>query len=261
MKDHCALQIRSNHGIGIIASLFGCASSIFNNEMPWVHHIPVEKARKVFARGVPDLEGGLGKRVIETYRYYHERLRGYPRSREAIRITQPDLQGPFDIFPLVLGSDCFVSLYDDPEFCRKALEVIVETYCQFRELVGPLLTDGYGGDAVFAHGFLCGGRVLLKVDTAAINLSREMYRQLEKAGDARIFEHFGHCGGGSPHYCGPPREWHLAEMSDARPRSLTSATPKCTRWRPSTHSGALRVSRSPAGAHIRAATACPRSMS
>jgi hypothetical protein len=106
-KDHCALQIRGNHGIGIIASLFGCQSSIFNNEMPWVSPISFKEAKRTFAGGVPDLNRGLGKKVIATYHYYHDRLKSYPKTYQALRITQPDLQGPYDIFHLVVGNDCF----------------------------------------------------------------------------------------------------------------------------------------------------------
>jgi len=219
-KDHCALQIRSNHGIGIIASLFGCESSIFNNEMPWVSHITLEEAKKAFKRGIPEFNKGLGKKVTETYQYYHERLKEYPKTYQAIRITQPDMQGPYDIFHLVVGNDCFLYHYDHPEFCKEALEVITETYIRFREFVDPLLTDSYNNDSVFVHGFLCGGKVLLKNDTAAINLSQEMYHNYETIWDARIFEHFAGYGGGSLHYCGLERDWHYGEMIDKNLRSI-----------------------------------------
>ena len=157
-KDHCALQIRSNHGIGIVASLFGCESSIFNNEMPWVSHLPMEEAKKAFGRGIPDFNQGLGRNVIETYHYYHDRLNDFPKTYQAVRITQPDMQGPYDIFHLVVGNDCFLLVYDDPQFCREALGVITETYIRFREFIEPLLTDRCKEDAVFVHGFLCGGK-------------------------------------------------------------------------------------------------------
>lgn len=225
-KDHCALQIRSNHGIGIIASLFGCESSIFNNEMPWVSHISLEEAKRAFARGVPDFNQGLGKKVIETYHYYHDRLKDYPRTYQAVRITQPDMQGPYDIFHLVVGNDCFLLVYDDPQFCREALGIITETYIRFREFVDPLLTDSCNSDAVFVHGFLCGGKVLLKNDTAAINLSQQMYHDYETIWDTQIYEHFADQGGGSLHYCGLERDWHYQEMSDKNLRAINFGNPE-----------------------------------
>ncbi|TFG61859.1 MAG: hypothetical protein E4H36_09415 [Spirochaetales bacterium] len=225
-KDHCALQIRSNHGIGIIASLFGCKSSVFNNEMPWVSHISLDDAKKAFAGGVPDLNQALGKKVVDTCSFYHERLKSYPRTYQAVHITQPDMQGPFDIFHLILGNDCFLLVHDDPQFCREALEVITETYIRFREFVNPLLTDNYNGDAVFVHGFLCGGKVILKNDTAAINLSETMYHDFETVWDERVYEHFAGCGGGALHYCGPERDWHYREMSDKNLRAINFGNPE-----------------------------------
>lgn len=219
-KDHCALQIRSNHGIGIIASLFGCTSSIFNNEMPWVSHIPLEEAKKAIGRGVPNLNQALGQKVTDTCHYYHDRLKAYPNTYRAVHITQPDMQGPFDIFHLVLGNECFLLVYDDPMFCREALEVITETYIRFRESVDPLLTDGYAEDAVFVHGFLCGGKVILKSDTAAINMSASMYHDYESKWSSRIYEHFADQGGGSLHYCGQEMEWHYREMEDKNLRAI-----------------------------------------
>jgi hypothetical protein len=225
-KDHCALQIRSNHGIGIIASLFGCRSSIFNNEMPWVSPLSPAEAKKAFAGGVPDFNRGLGKKVVDTYAYYHDRLKEYPGTCRAVRITQPDLQGPYDIFHLVVGNDCFLLAYDEPRFCREALTVITETYIRFREFLEPLLSDSCGGDAVFVHGFLCGGKVLLKNDTAAVGLSRQMYHDYETVWDARIYEHFADRGGGSLHYCGPERDWHYREMSDKNLRAVNFGNPE-----------------------------------
>lgn len=225
-KDHCALQIRSNHGIGIIASLFGCKSSVFNNEMPWISHISPEDAKKAFGGGVPDFNQALGKKVIDTYRHYHERLKSYPKTYQAVHITQPDMQGPFDIFHLVLGGECFLLVHDDPRFCGEALEVITETYIQFREFIDPLLTDRRNGDAVFVHGFLCGGKVLLKNDTSAINLSQAMYHDFETVWDEKIYGHFADCGGGGLHYCGPEREWHYREMCDKNLRAINFGNPE-----------------------------------
>lgn len=225
-KDHCVLQIRSNHGIGIIASLFGCKSSIFNNEMPWVSHISLEDAKKAFARGVPNFNKALGEKVIDTYHYYHDRLKDYPKTYQAVRITQPDMQGAYDIFHLVVGNDCFLYVYDDPQFCREALGVITETYIRFREFVDPLLADSYNTDSVFVHGFLCGGKVLLKTDTAAINLSQQMYHDYEAIWDTRIFEHFSKQSGGSLHYCGLERDWHYQEMYDKNLRSINFGNPE-----------------------------------
>jgi hypothetical protein len=204
IRDDFPPHVRSNHGIGILSSLFGASCRILNDTMPWVEHLEPAVLRKAVARGVPDLEQSLGKRVLETHRFYLEKLRGYPKCSRCIRITQPDLQGPFDIAHLLMGNDVFIAVVDEPGFVHELLAVISDTYIGFRKLIDPQLTDGAGEGAVYLHGCLFGGKVLLKDDTAIINLSAEMHREFSKAYNDRILEAFG---GGSFHFCGPSRNW------------------------------------------------------
>lgn len=224
-KDDSPLMIRSNHGIGIIASMFGCKSLIFNNQMPRVEHVSVDEAKKVFAKGVPNVKSALGKCVIETYQYYHERLKAYPKCYEAIRITQPDMQGPYDIFHLIIGNDAFLLPYKEPNYAKEMVNIIAQTYIQFRKEVDPLLTDKIY-DAVFVHGFCCGGRVLVKADTPVANLSPEMYKIYEAMPDDYIMDSFKGQGGGSLHYCGEPKPWHKDMICNKDLRCINYGNPE-----------------------------------
>jgi hypothetical protein len=140
MKDDSPLMIRSNYGIGIIASLFGCKSYILNNEMPWVEHLGKQEAIKVLSKGIPNLSTALGGQAIETMEIYHEILKKYPKCYEAIHISQCDLQGPFDILHLILGSDVFTETIDDPTFINEMTDLIADTYIAFTKKIEPLLT-------------------------------------------------------------------------------------------------------------------------
>jgi len=204
LKGDFPPHIRSNHGIGILPSLFGARCRIINNNMPWVEHMELDEIRKAAGKGVPDLNQALVKRVLDTHHYYLEKLKGYPKCFRCVRITQPDLQGPFDIAHLLIGNDVFLGVVDYPDLVHELLDVVTDTYIAFRKKVDPLLTDRTGDGAVYLHGCMCGGKVLLKDDTAIINLSEEMHRSFSKAYNDRIFEAFG---GGSMHYCGPSRAW------------------------------------------------------
>lgn len=197
-------HIRSNHGIGILSSLFGARCRIFNDTMPWVEHLDPAELRKAVGKGVPELSQALGKRVLETHRFYREKLAGYPKCSRCVRITQPDLQGPFDIAHLLMGNDVFLAVVDQPDFVHELLAVITDTYIAFRKLIAPQLTDSAGDGAVYLHGCLFGGKVLIKDDTAIVNLSGEMHREFSKVYNDRIFAAFG---GGSFHFCGPSRAW------------------------------------------------------
>lgn len=204
LRDDFPPHVRSNHGIGIIASLFGARCTIVNDNMPWIEHMDPAELRRAVARGVPDLEQALGRRVVDTHAFYRETLARIPRLSRCIRITQPDLQGPFDIAHLLMGTDVFLAVVDDPGFVRELLAVVTDTYIAFRRLIDSQLTHAAGDEAVYLHGCLFGGAVLIKDDTAVVNLSGTMHREFSKLFNDRILEAFG---GGSYHFCGPSRSW------------------------------------------------------
>jgi hypothetical protein len=223
LKDDFPPHIRSNHGIGILSSLFGAHCRIINDNMPWVEHMELNEIRKAVAKGVPDLDQALGKRVVDTHHYYLEKLKGYPKCFRCIRITQPDLQSPFDIAHLLIGNDVFLGVVDYPDLVHELLAVVTDTYIAFRNMMDPLLTDRAGDGAVYLHGCLFGGKVLLKDDTAIVNLSEEMHRAFSKTFNDRILQAFG---GGSMHYCGPSRAWAHEAVGSPWLRGINYGNPE-----------------------------------
>jgi len=224
--DDGPLMIRSNYGIGVIPSLFGCKPVIFNNEMPWVEPMSVDRAKKIFAKGVPELDQSLGKRVKETYQYYHERLKAYPKCYAAIHITQPDLQGPYDILHHIIGNEAFILPFDSPALTKYIIDVITDTYIAFRQYIDPYLTDRVHGDAVLVHGLCVGGKVMIKADTGSANLSPEIYQRYEGEPDRRIMGAFADEGGGSLHYCGAPKNWHNSKIMNPYLRCINYGNPE-----------------------------------
>lgn len=200
VKDHLPYNIRSNYGIGIIASLFGAVSKVVGNNMPWVDHIESKKELyRMIGKGVPAFDTALGRKVTDTYSYFNSILKNYPKCKEVIRVTQPDMQGPFDIAHLLIGSDIFYDIYDDPEMIHSLLDLITETYIGFRNYIDKYLNDiTTDKRAMYIHGGIYMGRVLLKDDTALINLSPEQYREFIYPYNKRIIDMFK----GSLHYCG-----------------------------------------------------------
>lgn len=223
LKDDFPPHVRSNHGIGILSSLFGARCRIINDNMPWVEHMDPSQLRKAVARGVPDLEQGLGRRVLDTHRFYLEKLAAYPKCFRCVRVTHPDLQSPFDIAHLLMGNDVFYAIVDDPAFVHELLAVVTDTYIAFRDRIEALLTDRAGEGVIYLHGCLFGGRVLIKDDTAIINLSERMHREFSKAWNDRIFAAFG---GGSLHYCGPTRPWVHGAIDTPLLRGINFGNPE-----------------------------------
>lgn len=220
--DDSPLMIRSNHGPGIIASMFGCKSCISEEGVAGIEKLTLDEARKAISKGIPNIKSALGKAALDTYMHYHERLKSFPKCYEAIRITQPDMQGPFDILYTIIGDEAYRLLQADPKMARESMDIIAQTYVIFRKELEPLLTDQIY-DAVFINGMCCGGRVMIRSDKAA-GLSEELYSQYEGKAESYILESFEPQGGGSICYKG---EYMPTDaVYDKNLRSVSFETPE-----------------------------------
>lgn len=226
-KDDCPLMIRANFGIGLFSSLFGTKTTCRGNEMPWVEHTSWDEAVKRLSNGVPDLNTDLAGRVVEYCQYFDQRLSEYPKCHKAIRIQQPDMQGPYDVLHLLLGDSAFFCVYDDPKATHEMLEVISQTYIAYRKFLQPYLSGTYeNGDACYAHGFLLGGQVLLKADTAVANLSPAMCEEFELQYERKILDAFEDEGYGSIHCCGLIIPDTMDKLLESNCRSFNFGNPE-----------------------------------
>lgn len=238
LKDDYPLQIRPNYGIGLISSLFGAQISVRDDTMPWVIPMADEtEFRKAISHGIPDLKGGLAGRIQEAYEVFTEYLRPYPKCTQAIRLTQPDMQGPFDNVDLLRGKDIFYDLYDDPEMVHEALSVISDTMIAYQKTL-PKLNDRAGQDCYYIHRAIYKGNILLKLDTETAMLSEEMFEEFCKPYNKRVLDGLG---GGSIHFCGGGINWHARQISTQSATCLNFGNPESqdlfTDWKPSLDRG------------------------
>lgn len=213
LMDDYPLQVRANYGVGVVSSLFGQICRIVDDNMPWVEHLSgKDSILRLLDLGVPDPDTALGKQVRICLECFRESFSHYPQIEKYVRITQPDMQGPFDILHLMIGNDLFCMLYDDPLLVHNALDLICETYITYRRFIQPYLTDqADNGKKCYVHHGIYAGSVVLKDDTATSMISDKMYREFALPYNERIFKAFG---GGSLHFCGARKEWHYPAFLD-----------------------------------------------
>lgn len=201
-KDSPSLMnVRSNYGPGILASVFGCPivhlDDHYDSSPQATHFGSREEIKKVLAAGVPDLTKGFAPKVFAIGERYREIMKTYPKIAKHVHVYHPDLQGPIDTLELLWGSNVFYDMYDDPSFIKDLLSLITETYIAFLRkwhAMFPPRTDG-----VSVHwGMMHRGPVMLRNDSA-MNFSPEQYEEFIRPYDQRIFDAFG---GGAIHFCG-----------------------------------------------------------
>ena len=130
-----SLVIRANYGTGILSSLFGAEIFIMpreQNTLPTTKPFnDTEKIEEMIEKGIPDLNGGLGKKVFEFGELCAETFAKYPKINKYLRMYHPDLQGPLDICELLWGGEMFYAMYDEPELVHSALSLVTDTYTAF----------------------------------------------------------------------------------------------------------------------------------
>ena len=194
------LCVRSNYGTGILPSLFGAELFVMDdahNTLPTTRSLPgIEAIETVVARGVPDLESGLGGKVFATGRRFAAIAKRYPKIGKYVRIYHPDLQSPMDVAELLWGSSLFLDVMDRPELVHALLNLITDTYIgvmkEWERIVPP------PADHAIHWGAMHAGRIMLR-DDSAMNFSPEMYDAFIRPYDAKLLQTLG---GGAVHFCG-----------------------------------------------------------
>ncbi len=196
LRDYHPLNIRANYGTVILPSLFGVGYQLTETSLPWAHHLGSRaEIERLIARGVPDLEAGLGGTCFNTLRFYQETLADYPGLSQAVSVYHPDLQGPFDVAHLIWGPDILVALYDCPELVGALLALVTETYARWMRRWKALA--GEGNDFTTHWSFHIRGGIMLRDDTAVM-LSARHYERFVKPYDQALLDEFGGC----IHFCG-----------------------------------------------------------
>ena len=225
LAGNSVMNIRANYGCGIMPSLFGCKLFESTDENTSSQTLPLEggllDVKKLISKGVPDLDAGLGGKVLEAGANFVELMQDYPKIRKYVHIYHPDLQGPFDACEMMLGCEMLLLLLDDPALAKDFLSLMTDTYIAFMKKWMGIVNAG--GEYSAHWGFMMKGQVMLRNDSC-MNLSPELYGEFAEPCDRRIIQTFG---GGGIHFCG--RGDHYIEQACAIPgvTCIQMAQPWC----------------------------------
>lgn len=197
--DDTPLCIRANLGVGIVASMFGAKVRLLEDDMPWVE--PLGDDQRLLAIGreaLPEVHSGLGALAAEHYAFFQKMLEGYPKCREAIHVTLPDLQGPFSVTELLWGSEIYVVLKTEPERLAPIMEKVTAQIAATHRFLPPLVHDPLGPGFHHQHGVAVRGNLLIRNDSITM-LSPATYRDVVLPHDRRLA---AEVGGAGVHFCG-----------------------------------------------------------
>lgn len=200
LKDDRMYTIRANYGVGGIPSLFGCKIHQKGDTYPWVEHITdFEVIKKIVKKGEPHINNDFVEKIVKTEFYYKNILSKYKNLSKAVKITVPDLQGPFNIATEILGDTVFTMVYDYPDVLKELLEIITSVYIKYaryhKEIIVEPLDNGYH----LCYRLKIGGVRLC--EDSGLSLSPKMYREFCQPYNVKAFKDFN---GGDVLLCGNP---------------------------------------------------------
>ncbi|MDP4133768.1 MAG: uroporphyrinogen decarboxylase family protein [Bacillota bacterium] len=209
--DNQLISVRSNYGSGIMSSLFGAEIFLMPYEMNTLPTTRIfddnDRIRKISEGGIPNIEGGFGKRTFEMGELFLEVFDKYPKIKKYVPVYHPDLQGPIDIAELMWGSEMFYAMYDEPSLVHRLLRVITDTYKAFLDKWFKMFPPSEDFNVHWST-VMHRGKILLR-DDSAMNLSDELYREFAYPYDNELLEYYG---GGVIHFCGRG-DHYIASMS------------------------------------------------
>ena len=227
IKDDYPLHIRSNHGLATTLSSVGGVYQLNENATPWA--ITLEESlqdyRSKWENKLYDVrDNELVRHVCDTYCYMKDRLAEYPKCGRRIRLSHPDMQGPFATAQNLFGENLFMELYDNPDDVHWLLERITDAYIELFRIIDPLMNNyAHDKSAVYIHGAIYPGQVLLKNDTAVAMLSEQHYLEFCKPYDEKIAQSLGNV---SIHYCGRSQPFHNKVLMMPELRGLNFGDPQ-----------------------------------
>jgi hypothetical protein len=194
------LNVRSNYGSSILPMLFGVEPFVMAREL---ETLPTSRPlndlgaiQSLIDAGVPDLDTGYGRQVLDMGERFMQIARRYPKIGRYIFIYHPDLQGPMDACEVIWGSTLFYAAYDRPELVHALLDLVTCTYSAYLRRWLAVVPFRPGGNVHWGLFHL--GNLMLR-DDSAMNFSRRMFDEFIGPYDQRLLDEFG---GGAIHFCG-----------------------------------------------------------
>jgi hypothetical protein len=198
LYDDMPYTLRSDTGIVIVASMFGAAITILDDNMPWATPFEsLDGLRALVDAPLPDIQAGIGRRVLEVYDFYHHVLAGYPTCREAFEVALPSILCPFNVAEL-LWPNIYLDIFEHADLINRVLGHITEQILRAYDAFKGLARDTLMPEGGYQHGAATRGHMLVRADSI-INVSPDMYRELVLPHHARISEALGGVGF---HACG-----------------------------------------------------------
>lgn len=199
LKDDKVFTLRPNLSQIVVPSLFGAEASYPDDQLD---SMPAVESQLTYQqlKNINTDEIDFQKHwIINKYRniidVWRELLSDFPKLKEAIHFSLPDLQGPFNIYFLLRGTDAYTDVILEPDFIHGLMKKITTILIDLTNYLADFI--GYNGTGYYWN--YCYPGKIRNVDDNSIQISPDLYNEFVLPYNRMLAEQ---CGGGIHHYCG-----------------------------------------------------------
>jgi len=199
LKDDKVFTLRPNLSQVVVPSLFGSEASYPDDQLDSMPAVEFQLTYQQLKAINPDEIDFQKHWIINKYcniiEIWKELLSDFPKLTEAIHFSLPDLQGPFNIYFLLRGTDAYTDTILEPEFTHDLMQKITTILIDLTNYLAEFV--GYS-DTGYYWNYCYPGKIR-NVDDNSIQISPDLYNEFVLPYNQKLAEQ---CGGGIHHYCG-----------------------------------------------------------
>jgi len=199
LKDDKVFTLRPNLSQIVVPSLFGAESSYPDDHldsMPAVEsQLSYQQLKTISIDEIDFQNHWIINKYCNIIEEWKELLSDFPKLTEAIHFSLPDLQGPFNLYCLLRGTDAYTDVILEPEFTHDLMQKITTILIDLTNYLAEFV--GYSGTGYYWN--YCYPGKIRNVDDNSIQISSNLYNEFVLPYNQMLAEQ---CGGGIHHYCG-----------------------------------------------------------
>lgn len=199
LKDDKVFTLRPNLSQLFVPSIFGADASYSDDQldsMPSVNSkLTYQQLKAINTDEIDFNNHWIIIKYFEIIEVWKELLSEFPKLTEATHFSLPDLQGPFNLYFLLRGTDAYTDVILEPDFTYDLMQKITTVLINLTNFLSDFI--GYNGVSYYWN--YCYPGKIRNVDDSSIHVSANLYLDFIFPYNQMLAKQ---CDGGIHHYCG-----------------------------------------------------------
>ncbi|MEN8192379.1 MAG: hypothetical protein ABFS12_06150 [Bacteroidota bacterium] len=199
LKDDKVFSLRPNLSQIFVPSLFGVDASYPDDQldsMPAVKsQLTFQHLKEINVNEIDFKKHWIIKKYCNIVDTWKELLSDFPKLKEVVHFSLPDLQGPFNLYFLLRGTEAYTDVILESDFTHDLMQKITSILIDVTNYLSDFIE--YNGISYYWN-YSYPGKIR-NVDDNSIQISSDLYNEFVLPYNQMLAQQ---CSGGIHHYCG-----------------------------------------------------------